>query len=169
MIAALGGTIGPYVEAYGKSWQKADEESQREQRNGQVLWLWEDALELGNSVFGLVERRIDEWRRAVASGAITYDERSNQVFQETLRQLLEPEGLARGVIARLAKESGAVKGAEAFLDHCDRARKALNAWVPPVLSGARGLHVWDLDDEEAAELDGVLERAAARTGPSACR
>ena len=162
MIAGLEGAVQPYVEAYGKSWRKADEEWQRDHQKVQVLWLWEDALELGNSVFRLLQRRVEEWRKAVAQGAVAYDDRSNDAFQEAFRALLEPEGMARQSIMALAQAFGAVKGADEFHAHCEKVRRTLNDSAPPVLSGARGLHIWDLDEEEVEQFEHILQSGEAR-------
>jgi hypothetical protein len=164
----LDSAVQDYVEAYEKSWRRTDEDWKRDHEEVKLLWLLEDTIELGNSVFRRLEHRVAAWRRAVASGVVSFDDKDNQGFLGAFRTMLDPEEIARRCIAALQQRGFSARGADELLQHFERTRKVLQEWVPPVLSKARGQHVCDLSPDEAARLDQIIASGEALIRTLSC-
>src|SRR5437899_3001216 len=130
MANELDSAVGDYVEAYEKSWRRTGEDWKRDHEEMKLVWLIEDTIELGNSVFRRLEQRLAAWRRAVAQGLVTYEEKDNQGFLSALRTMLDPEEVARRCIETLRQRGFTLTGANELLEHCARARKVLQNWAP---------------------------------------
>jgi hypothetical protein len=168
MSSAVAGPLQEYVEAYEKSRRKVVEEAKHKTADLTLRWFLEDFVELTNSFFRLAERRLAEWRKAVASGTLAYDDCDDQSFRFTFSLLLGQAD--EGVLSKLetlCRQHGPIAGLNELLVHHEKVRRIMRQWTTPVLSKARGLHEDSLTEEEADELDRIIQsgEAAVRVPP----
>ncbi|MBI1913361.1 MAG: hypothetical protein HYS12_01175 [Planctomycetes bacterium] len=140
------------VEAYQEAWMQ-DHQAALACRDV------EDTTAVGISVFQLLAQREDSWRDRVFRGVEEFFEEENQFVLSLFRDWL---AITEEVLAGLPPfegQFGSIERADKLRGCAAEARKMLEEWVPPRISGAVGLREMTLTPEAAAELDRILEEA----------
>jgi hypothetical protein len=162
MTDELACTVQDYVELFKRSKDRTEEAWKRDYEEAQKVWQLEEWVRCGNFLLQFLDQRVKEWRSAVASGQLVYSEKFNDLFLVALRLVIDSEEIIRHRISEFQGKGYCIDGAEDLLAHVQKMRRMRDDWVPPILSRARGQHVWEMTQEEAEELDRLIESGEAK-------
>jgi hypothetical protein len=146
------------LDAYKESWMKDHEAAMQCQHT-------EEILAIGITLFDLLQRIEHGWRERVFRGEEEYNDHDNAVLLGFYRDWLTSTDSTLGSLAELERDFGKIEGAAECQDRAERVRQLLATWQPPSLSSAVGLREMQLDDQAAAELQALIDRAGGPETP----
>jgi hypothetical protein len=138
------------VEAYEESWRQAHQAAV-------ACRDCEETITVGISVFRLLNEAALNWRERVIRGTEEFSAEHNQLVQTQFQLWLKVTDNLLGALSPLENQFGVVERADELRACAERARRTLATWKPPQLTRAIGLREMKLSQQEADELDRILE------------